>query len=80
MLLVTVITWGGMYHVVKTALPVIDAYWLVLVRYGFTTLFFCFLLIWREGATALRFDGYGVETWWYGTLGFAMFNYFVFLA
>jgi drug/metabolite transporter (DMT)-like permease len=78
MLLVTVSSWGGMFHVAKATLPVIDAFWLAVVRYSFTAVFFALLLIWREGTASLRFDGQGLAAWWYGTLGFGMFNYFVF--
>ena len=77
-LLATACFWGGMFHVAKATLPVIDAFWLTLLRYGFTAPFFVTLLIWREGRTALSFEGRGVAAWWYGTLGFAVFNYFVY--
>lgn len=77
MLLVTVSSWGGMFHVAKSTLHAIDAFWLALIRYGFTALFFSLLLYWREGLTSLHFDGKFISTWWYGTLGFALFNYLV---
>lgn len=79
MLLVTVSAWGGMFEVAKETLEVIDAFWFAVLRYGFAALFFALLLVWREGVNALRFEGRGFTLLWYGTLGFAMFNYLVFL-
>jgi len=78
MLFITACSWGGMYHVAKATLPIVDASWLTVIRCSFTALFFIPLLIWREGRAALRFEQHGMAIWWYGTLGFAVFNYFVF--
>jgi len=78
MLLISVGSWGGMYHIAKETLSVIDAFWLTVLRYSFTAVFFTLLLLWREGVSSLRFDGQGLTVWWYGTLGFGMFNFLVF--
>ncbi len=79
LLLMTAIAWGGMYHVAKDTLTVIDAYWLVFIRYVVTALVFTLILIRSEGLSALRLEGNGWVLWWYGTMGFAVFNYLVFL-
>ncbi|VAW73774.1 hypothetical protein MNBD_GAMMA12-278 [hydrothermal vent metagenome] len=78
MLLFTVASWGGMYPIAKSILLAIDPFWLTAIRYGFTALLFCGLLLWREGKNAFRFEGKWISIWWCGTLGFALFNYLVF--
>jgi len=78
MLFITACSWGGMYHVAKATLPIVDAFWLTVIRCSFTALFFIPFLIWREGLAALRFEQHSIAIWWYGALGFAVFNYFVF--
>ncbi len=70
----TVLAWGGMFAVSKSALAHVDAFHLTLVRYGAASVIFVALLGWREGRTGLSTDGRGVELFLLGTLGFAGFN------
>lgn len=79
LLLLAGLTWGGFYHVAKAVLNVIDAFGMVLLRYGFTSLLFA-LMLWRfEGWRSFRTDGEGSRLFLAGAIGFAAFNFLSFI-
>lgn len=70
------IAWGGMFHVAQRVFPVVDPYWLTLLRMGPTALFMLGLLAWREGAAALLPPaGQRARVAISGTIGFAIFSF-----
>ena len=79
MLVFTTLAWGAMFAVAKTALGVLDAFWLSLWRYVPAALLMVVILRVVEGRRALSFDGAGVRLWLYGSLGFAGFSILGFL-
>ena len=54
-----VLIWGGQLPVAKSAMHAIDGYSMSVVRYGVAVVLFTFLLVVREGPSALRFEGRG---------------------
>lgn len=79
LLLLSGLTWGGFYHVAKAVLSVLDAFGMVLLRYGFTSLLFA-LMLWRfEGLRAFRAEGEGSRLFLAGAIGFAAFNFLSFI-
>ncbi|MBI2381672.1 MAG: DMT family transporter [Gammaproteobacteria bacterium] len=79
LLLLAGVTWGGFYHVAKAVLSVIDAFGMVMLRYGFTSLLFA-LMLWRfEGLKAFRMEGEGSRLFLTGAIGFAAFNFLTFI-
>ena len=73
-MLAIIVIWGAFLPVGKSALAVIDPYWLTALRFGTAACAFLIMLLVREGRSALRFDGQGVKITVFGTLGFAGFG------
>lgn len=77
-LLIAALFWGGMFHVSMTALAVMDAYYLTLIRFIATVLILVLLLVLREGIAALKLEGRFGYLLFVGSLGFAGFNLLAF--
>ncbi|MGZ3241698.1 MAG: DMT family transporter [Burkholderiaceae bacterium] len=78
--LIATISWGAMFPVMNSALLYIDPFTFTSLRYLIAGLAFLALLIWREGAAALRLGGERIGfAWFFGTAGFAGFGFLVFL-
>ncbi len=80
MAVTTALIWGVMFAVAASALHHVDSYHLTLVRYAAASVLFVALLVYREGAGALRTEGRGLRLFVLGSLGFAGFNLFTYLA
>src|SRR4249919_3162577 len=59
MAVTTALIWGVMFAVAASALHHVDSYHLTLVRYAAASVLFVALLVYREGAGALRTEGRG---------------------
>jgi drug/metabolite transporter (DMT)-like permease len=79
LLVFTTLAWGAMFAVAKTALGVLDAFWLSLWRYVPAAVLMVVILRVVEGRRAMSMDGAGVRLWLYGSLGFAGFSILGFL-
>ncbi|GAB7190888.1 DMT family transporter [Kineococcus sp. NUM-3379] len=77
--LFSVIVWGAMFRVSAGMLDAIDPFHLTLIRYGTAAVPFTALLVWREGWSALRFEGRFAHLVVLGGAGFAGFNFLVYL-
>lgn len=73
-MLLVIAIWGGFLPVGKSALQMVDPYWLTAMRYGTAALIFIGLLWVREGRAALRSDGHFWKIALFGCLGFAGFG------
>ncbi len=73
-MLLVIAIWGGFLPVGKSALQMVDPYWLTAMRYGTAALIFIGLLWVREGRAALRSDGHFWRIALFGSLGFAGFG------
>jgi drug/metabolite transporter (DMT)-like permease len=73
-MLLVIAIWGGFLPVGKSALQMVDPYWLTAMRYGTAALIFIGLLWVREGRAALRSDGHFWKIALFGSLGFAGFG------
>jgi drug/metabolite transporter (DMT)-like permease len=80
MAVTTALIWGVMFAVAASALHHVDSYHLTLVRYAAASVLFVALLVRREGLSALRTEGRGLRLFVLGSLGFAGFNLFTYLA
>ncbi|ARU58056.1 hypothetical protein OLMES_4038 [Oleiphilus messinensis] len=78
LLMAATLSWGGMFAVAKPALGVMDPFYLTLIRYGVAAVLFVLILIWVEGAGALRLEGRLGLLFLLATLGFAGFNLLAF--
>ena len=73
-MLLVIAIWGGFLPVGKSALQVIDPYWLTLLRFGAAACAFIALLVAQEGRGALRTAGHLPKIALFGALGFAAFG------
>ena len=73
-MLLVIAIWGSFLPVGKSALQVIDPYWLTAMRFGTAACAFIGLLIVQEGRGALRSAGQLPKIALFGTLGFAAFG------
>ncbi len=77
--LASALAWGGMFPVVKSALPLVDAFSLTLVRYGVASIIFAGLLLAFEGRRAFALEGHGLRLFLLGSAGFAGFSLLAFV-
>lgn len=78
LMIVVVLIWGTFLPVSKAVLPVIDPFYLNLLRYGIAAMIFSLLLWRREGGRALRTEGRGRLLLFFGSVGFAGFSTLVY--
>lgn len=73
-MLAVIAIWGAFLPVGKSALAVVDPYWLTAMRFGAAACAFIVLLVIQEGRSALRTDGQLTKIALFGALGFAGFG------
>ncbi|MGB8932286.1 MAG: DMT family transporter [Anaeromyxobacteraceae bacterium] len=74
-----VLSWGGMFPVMGSALGVMNPFLFTAIRYSAAGIMFMALLAWREGRGALSPAGRVGALWILGSLGFAGYGFLVFL-
>ena len=73
-MLLVIAIWGGFLPVGKSALAMVDPYWLTAMRFGAAACAFLGLLLVQEGPRALRSQGHLWKIALFGALGFAGFG------
>lgn len=71
-------SWGAMFPVAHAAFTHIDPFYFTLIRYGSVTVILVILLLWKEGKKAFRFEGRGLQLWFFGTMAFTVYNLLIF--
>jgi drug/metabolite transporter (DMT)-like permease len=77
--LVAVLSWGGMFPIMGSALTVVNPFLFTAIRYTAAAALFLGLLYYAEGKQAFRLEKRALALWLLGSLGFAGFGFFVFL-
>jgi drug/metabolite transporter (DMT)-like permease len=77
--LLAVLSWGGMFPIMGSALTVVNPFLFTAIRYTAAAALFLGLLYWSEGKKAFRLEKRTLTLWLLGSLGFAGFGFFVFL-
>lgn len=78
--LVATVSWGGMFPVMNSALKHIDPFTFTCMRYAIAGIAFLIVLLAMEGREGLSLKGEKVGlAWFFGTAGFAGFQFLVFL-
>ena len=77
-MLLVVAIWGGFLPAGKSALEMVDPYWLTAMRFGTAALVFIGLLWLQEGRVTLRSEGHLWRIALFGACGFAGFGICVF--
>lgn len=79
MCLIAVLSWGGMFPMMGDALKKIDPFYFTALRYVTATVVFVVLLLAIEGKKFISPEGKSGKLLFFGTMGFAGFNFLVFL-
>lgn len=76
---ISAVSWGAMFPVANDAFNKhLDPFYFTLFRYGSVTLILIIWLLWKEGLQAFRFDGKVWLLWFFGTMGFTIYNVLIF--
>jgi len=75
---IAAVSWGAMFPVAHSAFKHIDPFYFTIIRYGAVTILLVVMLFWKEGKQAFRFDGKGLQLWFFGTMAFTVYNLFIF--
>ncbi|MFA8439217.1 EamA family transporter [Pueribacillus sp. YX66] len=67
-----------MFPIAHSAFDHIDPFYFTLIRYDAVTIILVFLLLWREGKQAFRFEGYGLQLCFFDTMAFVVYNILIF--
>lgn len=71
-------SWGAMFPVANHAFQYIDPFYFTIIRYLPVVLILIALLALTEGKKAFRTDGRGLVLWFFGTMGFTVYNLLIF--
>src|SRR5699024_9811561 len=72
------ISWGAMFTVANDAFHYINQCYFTLIRYIPVVVSLVLLLYYIEGKKSLRLEGKGLAIWFFGTMGFTIYNIFIF--
>jgi drug/metabolite transporter (DMT)-like permease len=75
---IAAVSWGAMFPVAHAAFKHLDPFYFTIIRYGAVTIILVAILLWKEGKKALRFEGKGLQLWFFGTMAFTVYNLFIF--
>ncbi|MER2113122.1 MAG: EamA family transporter, partial [Solibacillus isronensis] len=67
---IAAVSWGAMFPVAHDAFKHIDPFYFTIFRYGAVTVILIVLLLWKEGKSAFRLEGKGLQLWFFGTMAF----------
>lgn len=75
---ISAVSWGAMFPVAHGAFKHIDPFYFTLIRYVSVTIILIPILLWKEGKKAFRLEGKGYKLWFFGTMGFVVYNILIF--
>jgi drug/metabolite transporter (DMT)-like permease len=75
---IAAVSWGAMFPVAHAAFKHLDPFYFTIIRYGAVTVILVAILLWKEGKQAFRFEGKGLQLWFFGTMAFTVYNLFIF--
>lgn len=76
--LVASVSWGAMFPVANHAFQYIDPFYFTIFRYIPVAVILVVLLWMKEGSRAFKTEGKGALLWFFGTMGFTVYNLFIF--
>lgn len=71
-------SWGAMFPVANHAFQYISPFYFTLIRYIPVAIILVILLYFIEGKESFKMEGKGFMIWFYGTMGFTIYNLFIF--
>ncbi|SOC08453.1 EamA-like transporter family protein [Ureibacillus xyleni] len=75
---IAAVSWGAMFPVAHAAFEYMDPFYFTIIRYGSVSIILVAILLWKEGKSAFRFEGKGLQLWFFGTMAFTIYNLFIF--
>lgn len=72
-------SWGAMFPVANHAFQYISPYYFTIIRYVPVTIILVIALYFIEGKKAFRPEGNGLALWFFGTMGFTVYNLLIFV-
>ncbi|TSI10682.1 DMT family transporter [Lysinibacillus sp. BW-2-10] len=75
---IAAVSWGAMFPVAHDAFKHIDPFYFTVIRYGSVSIILVAILFWKEGKQAFKFEGKGLQLWFFGTMAFTIYNLFIF--
>lgn len=76
--LIASMSWGAMFPVAHSALQYIDPLYFSFFRYVFVSVLLVVLLYFKEGKSAFRLEGKGLQLAFFGVMGFTVYNFMIF--
>lgn len=71
-------SWGAMFPVAEHAFQYISPFYFTIIRYIPVAVILVMLLYFIEGKRSFKADGNGFRLWFFGTMGFTVYNLFIF--
>ncbi len=71
-------SWGAMFPVANHAFNYINPFYFTIIRYLPVAIILVIALYFMEGKKAFKTNGNGFKIWVYGTMGFTIYNLFIF--
>lgn len=71
-------SWGAMFPVAEHAFQYISPFYFTVIRYIPVAVILVMLLYFIEGKRSFKTDGNGFRLWFFGTMGFTVYNLFIF--
>ena len=71
-------SWGAMFPVADAAFHYIDPFYFTILRYVPVAIMLMVILYFKEGKEAFRTEGKFLHLWFYGTMGFTVYNLLIF--
>lgn len=72
-------SWGAMFPVAHHAFQFLNPYYFTLIRYIPVAIILGIILYFAEGKKAFNTQGQGFKLWFYGFMGFTIYNIFIFV-
>lgn len=72
------VSWGSMFPVANSAFQFINPFYFTIYRYGTVAVILAVFLFLREGKNAFRLEGKAFPLWFFGTMGFTVYNIGIF--
>lgn len=72
-------SWGAMFPVADHAFQFLNPYYFTLIRYIPVAIILGVVLYFVEGLKAFKTDGQGLKLWFYGFMGFTIYNILIFV-
>lgn len=79
LLIIASASWGAMFPVAAEIFKVINPYYFTLLRYLPVALILAVILYYKEGAAAFKTEGHTLMIWFFGSMGFTVYNLLMFI-